>query len=80
MSSYAKIIIEATACNPGEVGMIEDIMRNEIFQSALDWQTPAQLRKGARDAYAVFIQNRDLFETNRAQIQAIFEQSKLKKA
>ena len=38
-SLYSNIIIGATNCNPEDVAEIEDIMRNDIFHSTLDWQT-----------------------------------------
>ena len=60
--TYREMIIEDTGCPPNEADMIEDIMRNEIFHSTLDWQTRAQLRKGAREAYDLFKENRVDYE------------------
>ncbi len=76
MSAYNQMIIEDTGCNRDDAGMIEDIMRNEVFHSTLDWQTRAQLRQGARKAARVLEQNRELFESYRAQTLAMFEQMK----
>jgi hypothetical protein len=76
MSAYEDAIIENTRCNRGDAAMIEDIMRNEVFHSTLDWQTPAQFRKGARKAARMLEQNRELFENFRAQTGAAFEQMK----
>ena len=38
-----EIIRSATDCNEEEVDGIEDIMRHDIFQSTLDWQTREEL-------------------------------------
>ena len=50
MSYYHKLIIEATKCNPEDAAEIEDLMRNTIFHSSLDWQTKRQFNAGARKA------------------------------
>ncbi|KKW20986.1 MAG: hypothetical protein UY62_C0036G0008 [Parcubacteria group bacterium GW2011_GWF2_50_9] len=50
MSPYQQAIVEATAANGKDAGYIEDIMRNDIFHSTLDWQSRAQLVRGAREA------------------------------
>jgi len=74
MSAYRMMIIEATRCNPGDVGMIEHIMRDDIFHSTLDWQTGAQLRAAARKAAKMLQENRELYEFERTQTRAISEQ------
>lgn len=74
MSAYEDAIIEGTRCSRADAAMIEDIMRNEVFHSTLDWQTRAQFRKGARRAARILEQNRELFKDFRAQIRASFEQ------
>ena len=33
---------------------VEELMRDVIFHSTLDWQTARQFNKGAREAYEVF--------------------------
>jgi hypothetical protein len=74
MNAYKQMIIRDTGCNPDDAAMIEDIMRNEVFHSTLDWQTRAQFRQGARNAAAILSQNRELFENYRAKTLAVFEQ------
>lgn len=71
MNSYKQMIIEDAGCQPFDASMIEDIMRNEIFHSTLDWQSRAQFRQGARKAAEILKQNRELFESYDAQIRAI---------
>jgi hypothetical protein len=75
MSAYKQMIIEDTGCKPDEAAMIEDIMRNEVYHSTLDWQTRVQFRQGARKAAKILDQNRELFENYRVQTRAIFEQT-----
>lgn len=50
MSFYRRFIIEATGVNEKDAGYVEDIMREDIFHSTLDWQTRAQFARGAREA------------------------------
>ncbi len=54
--------------------MIEEIMRNDIFHSTLDWQTRTELRRGARQAAELLEENRELYEGARVQAKAMFEQ------
>ncbi|MCX5784617.1 MAG: hypothetical protein NTX59_02915 [Elusimicrobia bacterium] len=50
MSVYKQIIIEATAASGKDAEYIEDIMRNDIFHSTLDWQSRTQLVRAAKAA------------------------------
>ncbi len=54
MNIYHRTISEATGVtDPLTLEEIEDCMRNVVFHSTLDWQTKAQLVKGARLAYRI---------------------------
>jgi hypothetical protein len=66
------MILEDTRCTTDDAGLIEHIMREDVFHSTLDWQTRAELRRGARRAAKMLDQNRDLYERERAQTGAIF--------
>jgi hypothetical protein len=60
VTHYQKLISEATGVtDPEDLAEIEDCMRNDIFHSTLDWQTRAQLMKGAREAWQVVQLMRD---------------------
>ncbi|MGA2608688.1 MAG: hypothetical protein ABSH01_14685 [Terriglobia bacterium] len=72
MKAYEALIIEDTGCRPDDVALIDDIMRNEVFHSTLDWQTRARFRQGARKAAKILEGNRELFEEYRAQTLAVF--------
>lgn len=50
---YSDLIREATGCTQAQVDEIEDLMRDVVFHSTLDWQTREQLERGARTAYSV---------------------------
>ena len=56
MSSYREIIRQATGCTQVEAVKIEDVMRNVIFHSTLDWQTREELEDAARLAVEVIRQ------------------------
>jgi hypothetical protein len=76
MTAYESLIIEDTGCKLGDAPLIEDIMRNEVFHSTLDWQTRGLLRQGARKAAKILEGNREMFEDFRARTLAVFDQMK----
>lgn len=55
LTFYQKSIIEATNCSIDEVSEIEDIMRNTILHSTLDWLSKSQFNKAAKEAYDLFV-------------------------
>ena len=50
---YSDIIKMATGCRDSDVAQIEDLMRDVIYKSTLDWQTHDELADAARLAYCV---------------------------
>ena len=52
-SFYQGLIIEATGVSEKDAGFVEDIMRNDVFHSTLDWQTRAKFVRGARQAVKI---------------------------
>lgn len=56
MSRYREIIRRATGCTEAQAVKIEDVMRNVIFHSTLDWQTREELEDAARLAVEVIRQ------------------------
>jgi len=52
-TGYTSVIMEATGCSPVEADRIEDVMRNDIFNSTLDWQSREELEEAARLALAI---------------------------
>jgi hypothetical protein len=69
-----EMIMKDTGCSAEDAPKVEDIMRNEIFHSTLDWQTRAELRRGARLAYQVLNENRPEFEEYYRRTKEIFEE------
>ena len=58
-------IQSATGAAPADWALIENIMRDEIFHSTLDWQSEAQLAGAARQAAAHLNAHRELYEFGR---------------
>jgi len=55
MNGYQALISEATGCHaPNVLSEVEDIMRNVIFHSTLDWQSREAFIQGAKDAFEVY--------------------------
>lgn len=51
MNHYQHLIIEATGCTAAEAVEIEEIMRQDIFHSTLDWQSRRTLVRAAQLGY-----------------------------
>ena len=49
-SFYQQLIMETLGCDEAHAQAIEEIMRQDIFHSTLDWQTREQLEEAAREA------------------------------
>jgi 2-phospho-L-lactate guanylyltransferase (CobY/MobA/RfbA family) len=48
MSHCQQVISRSTNCSEAEAAQIEEVMRNVIFHSTLDWQTREELVEAAR--------------------------------
>jgi hypothetical protein len=57
LTSYEEMIHDATKASFGILDILEDIMRNEVFHSTLDWQTKKQFYAGAKEAYKIYRSN-----------------------
>ena len=53
MSRYREIIRRTTGCDSAKAAEVEDVMRNVIFHSTLDWQTREELEDAARLAVEI---------------------------
>lgn len=76
LGPYKKQIIAELDCTADDAAMVEDIMRNEVFHSTLDWQSAAKLRRGAREAWAILDADREFFESHYRDARRIFEEMK----
>lgn len=68
------LIQKATGAQRADLPMIENIMRDDIFHSTLDWQTSEQLSSAARQASRLLDENRDMYEFSRASALAAFNE------
>lgn len=73
---YRELIIGFLRCSPDDARMVEDIMRNEVFHSTLDWQSEAQLRRGAEQAWRILEKDRESFESYYRGVRAAFAEMK----
>jgi len=53
-SPYAALIAAATGAPDSMLALLENLMRDEIFHSTLDWQSAEELSEGARKAYDLY--------------------------
>jgi hypothetical protein len=72
MSYHQQQVLEWLHCTPDEANMVVDIMGRDVFHSTLDWQTEAQLRKGAKQAWALLQANRAEYEEYYRKTREIF--------
>ena len=68
-----RLIQDATNAAATDLAQIENIMRDEIFHSTLDWQTREQLVAAARQAFALLNENRELYDFSRISALAMFQ-------
>ena len=54
LSPYSQLIADATGAPEHLLPLLENLMRDEVFHSTLDWQSAAQLADGARQAYDLY--------------------------
>ncbi len=62
MTHLSRLIQRATKAPDKDLLLIEHIMRSDVFHSTLDWQSDEQLVAGAKEAHALLVANRELFE------------------
>lgn len=68
-----ELIHDATGAPPALIPIIEQVMREDIFHSTLDWQTAAELADGARQAYDLYCTASPYFNTWSACQAAVFK-------
>jgi hypothetical protein len=62
MTHLSRLIQTATKAPEEELPLIAHIMRSDVFHSTLDWQSHEQLVAGAKEAHALLVANRELFD------------------
>lgn len=53
-SPYASLIAAATGAPECRLALLENLMRDEVFHSTLDWQSAEELTRGAREAHNTY--------------------------
>ena len=74
-SPHAQLISVVTGARAEDLPKLEAIMRDEIFHSTLDWQSEAQLRDGAAQAYLLLRNHRAFYETQFTHTTAVFAET-----
>jgi len=69
-----QIIIQDGDCTSDEAVKLDNMMRTEVVQSILDWQTRAPFRTGARKAGKRLSEDRLPYEEHFAKSRPIFNQ------
>lgn len=72
-NSLHRLIQDATKALAKDLVLIENIMRDEIFHSTLDWQTREQLADAARQSFARLNEDRVLYVRDYACRMAILQ-------
>ncbi len=73
VSPYHEVIQRVTGAPIGDVPRIENIMREEVFHSTLDWQTEEQLAVAARQAQRRLHEDREMYDLDLACRQAMLQ-------
>lgn len=71
-SAYAELIAKATGAPAELLPILENIMRDEVFHSTLDWQSAAEFREGARKAHRIYLANPSFYDADRRMRRASF--------
>jgi hypothetical protein len=79
-SAYLQLIREATDAPDEDLTRIEQIMREDVFHSTLDWQSHKQLRSAARRAHRLLTSNRELYDLGVLCKMAMFEKMRAESA
>jgi len=64
-SPYEEMIQAATGAPDEVLGILEEIMRTEIFHSTLDWQSRGEFDAAARRAWAMYRSDRACYDAER---------------
>ena len=79
--NHLHVLIQGTTGAPdSDIAIIENIMRDDIFHSTLDWQTSEQLSYAARQAFDLLNENRDMYEFSHTSAMAAFNEMRAAEA
>lgn len=75
-----RLIQNVTHAPARDLAQIENLMRNEIFHSTLDWQTREQLSEAARQAFVRLNEDRKLYDSSHANGLSMFQKMRAESA
>lgn len=78
--SYPAMIQQATGAADELLPVLERIMREDVFQSTLDWQTRSEFNRGAKKAHVIYLADADFYDSDMAMRRARFALSKAESA
>lgn len=73
MTHYQQSIAAATGCGAEDAAAIEEIMRQDVVHSTLDWLSPTQFNQAAKEAAALHATEQAVIEARRAEFQRLAE-------
>jgi hypothetical protein len=76
IGAYGRDVVALLRCTNEEAVVIEDLMRNEVFHSTLDWLSKQQFNRGARKAKALLAGDREFFLQAYAERRALFRKAR----
>ena len=71
-SAYHELIAEATGAGDDVLPILEQIMREDVFHSTLDWQSAREFRTGAKKAYRIYLADADYYRASARHRKASF--------
>ncbi len=84
VSPYTSLIAAATGAPESRLALLENLMRDEIFHSTLDWQSVEELADGAKRAHDLYRSAPAYYDglmiVQRAELRLAELESKLRKA
>lgn len=75
-----RLIQDATGAPAKDLAQIENIMRDEIFHSTLDWQSREQLADAARQAFARLNEDHEMYDLDHGCRMALFQKMRAESA
>ena len=66
MNTITDIIAKAARVGPELAPVIERIIREQIYRGPLDWQSSKELSKAAKEAFAIYLADKEFHDADTA--------------
>ncbi len=73
---YEQDIMTLLKCSHEDAIIVEDLMRNEVLHSTLDWLSEAEFKRAAKKAARIFSGDREFFLEAYQERRRVFQQMK----